>query len=76
MKTIGSRAEVWHGNAKKTSGGLTKGNLFKKQGRIKSKRASKKAKSNRNLRKAGWTAKKGKSGAVRTKGRKKTPKRK
>jgi len=24
MKTFGSRAEVWHGNAKKTTGGLTK----------------------------------------------------
>ena len=70
MKTTGSRAEVWHGNAKKTRGGLTKRDLFKKKGRIKSKRASKKAKKNRNLKKAGWTAKKGKFGAVRTPGRK------
>ena len=30
MKTIGSRAQVWNGNAKKTSGGLTKKDLFKK----------------------------------------------
>ena len=28
MKTIGSRAEVWHGNAKKTSGYLTKKDLI------------------------------------------------
>tara|TARA_B100001094_G_scaffold297459_1_gene320585 strand:- start:89 stop:334 length:246 start_codon:yes stop_codon:yes gene_type:complete len=69
MKTIGSRAEVWHGNAKKTSGGLTKSDLFKKKGRIRSKRASKKAKSNRNLKKAGWSAKKGKFGAVRMDGK-------
>ena len=30
-KVIGSRAEVWHGNAKKTRGGLTKKDLFKKK---------------------------------------------
>ena len=29
MKTFGSRAEVWHGNAKKTSGGLTKKDLIR-----------------------------------------------
>ena len=34
MKTVGSRAQVWNGNAKKTSGGLTKKDLFKKKGRI------------------------------------------
>ena len=28
-KTIGSRAEVFHGNAKKTSGGLMKKDLIK-----------------------------------------------
>jgi len=28
-KVVGSRAEVFHGNAKKTSGGLTKGDLMK-----------------------------------------------
>ena len=27
MKTVGSRAEVWHGTAKKTSGGLLKKDL-------------------------------------------------
>jgi len=40
-KTIGSRAEVWHGNAKMTSGRLTKDNLHKnKLGRIVSKKKS------------------------------------
>ena len=28
MKTIGSRAEVWHSTAKKTSGGLKKADLI------------------------------------------------
>ena len=65
MKTIGSRAQVWHGTAKKTQGGLTKKDLFKRKGRIKSKRASKKAKRNNNLKKAGWTFKKGQFGAVK-----------
>jgi hypothetical protein len=65
MKTNGSRAEVWHGTAKKTRGGLTKKDLFKKKGRIRSKRASKKAKKSNNLKKAGWTFKKGQFGAVR-----------
>jgi len=65
MKTNGSRAEVWHGTAKKTRGSLNKKNLFKKKGRIRSKRASKKAKKNNNLKKAGWTFKKGQFGAVR-----------
>lgn len=64
MKTNGSRAEVWHGTAKKTRGGLTKKDLFKKKGRIRSKKASQKAKRNNNLKKAGWTFKKGQFGAV------------
>ena len=35
---VGSRAEVWHGTALKTSGGLTKSHLLKtKAGRIVSK---------------------------------------
>lgn len=41
MKDIGSRAEVFHGTAMKTSGGLTKRDLMQSQdGRIKSKSAS------------------------------------
>ena len=40
-KTIGTRAEVWHGNAKMTSGRLTKEHLHKnKLGRIVSKKKS------------------------------------
>ena len=66
MQTIGSRAQVWHGTAKKTSGGLTKKDLFQdKYGNLKSKKASKKAKSMKNLRKAGWTFKKGQFGAIK-----------
>lgn len=65
MKVIGTRAEVWHGNAKKTRGGLTKSALFKKNGRIKSKRASKRAKRSNQLKKSGWSYKKGKFGAVK-----------
>lgn len=41
---IGSRAEVFHGNADATSGGLTKSDLQMKDGRIISKAASKAAK--------------------------------
>ena len=50
MQTFGSRASVYHGNAVKTSGGLTKKDLRKnKHGRIVSARASKSAKKNKNL---------------------------
>jgi hypothetical protein len=41
---IGSRAEVFHGTADKTSGGLEKKDLMMKDGRIISKAASKAAK--------------------------------
>jgi hypothetical protein len=61
-KTIGSRAQVWHGTAKKTSGGLTKSHLFKnKHGRIVSrKKHSTGKKSIKVLKKLGYVAKKGK----------------
>lgn len=50
MKRIGSRAQVYHGNAVQTSGGLKKKDLFKdKHGCIKSKKASNRAKTNKNL---------------------------
>lgn len=62
---VGTRAQVWHGTADKTPGGLTKSDLFMKNGRIRSKRASRSAKKNQNLKKAGWTFKKGEFGAVR-----------
>jgi hypothetical protein len=39
MVTVGSKSQVYHGTAKHTSGGLTKGDLMKtKKGRIVSKR--------------------------------------
>lgn len=60
MQTVGSRASVYHGNAKHTSGGLTKKNLKKnKQGRIVSIKASKSSKKNKNL--GSFKAKKGDS---------------
>ena len=63
VPAIGSRAEVFHGNAKHTSGGLEKKDLKKnKHGRIVSIKASKTAKRKKTinrLRKAGYTAKKG-----------------
>ena len=84
MQRVGSRRQVWNKTAKQTSGGLTRSELFQdKYGNLKSKKASKKAKRNKNLKKAGWTFKKGSFGAVRieekkkgTKGKKKTKGRK
>jgi hypothetical protein len=39
MQTTGTRAQVWHGTAKKTSGGLTKQQLMmNKHGRIISRK--------------------------------------
>lgn len=65
-KTIGSRAEVFHGTAKKTSGGLQKSDLMKnKSGSIVSVKKSEMAKRDNRLEKAGYTAKKGKFGAVK-----------
>lgn len=63
--TVGTRAQVWHGTADRTSGGLTKADLFMKNGRIRSRRASRSAKKNQNLKNAGWTFKKGEFGAIR-----------
>ena len=64
--TVGSRAQVMHGNAKKTSGGLTKSQLkYNKQGKIVSRKASSAAKRSNNLVKAGWITKKGKFGVFR-----------
>jgi len=61
MQTIGTRAQVWHGTAKKTSGGLTKSHLMKnKHGRIVSKRKHASGKKTiKNLRKLGYVAQKG-----------------
>ena len=62
MKATGSRAEVMHGSAKHTSGGLTKADLkYNKHGRIVSRKASARgAKSIKRLRAMGYVAKKGK----------------
>jgi hypothetical protein len=38
IKTTGSKAEVFHGSAKHTSGGLTKKDLMKHKGRIVSRK--------------------------------------
>ena len=56
----GSRAQVWHGNAYKTSGGLTKDKLMmNKHGRIVSKKKHATAKKDKRLEKAGFKPKKG-----------------
>lgn len=60
MNTIGSRAQVMHGNALKTGGGLKKTHLkYNKNGKIVSKKASNSAKKSNNLKKAGFYTKKG-----------------
>ena len=64
---IGSRAEVWHGTAKHTSGGLTKAHLMKnKSGRIVSRKKHFSAKRDNRLVKAGYKTKKGHFGFVKT----------
>jgi hypothetical protein len=66
MLTFGSRAEVWHGNAKKTTGGLTKSDLLKnKHGEIVSKKKHHTAKKEKRLEKAGYFTQKGKFGFVK-----------
>ena len=67
MKVNGTRAEVMHGTAKKTSGGLTKKDLkYNKQGRIVSVKQSNRAKKENRLVKAGYVTKKGQFGAVKS----------
>ena len=62
----GSRAQVWHGTAYKTSGGLTKSHLMQnKNGRIVSTRKHQTAKKEMRLVKAGYGTKKGKFGFVK-----------
>ena len=59
-KCVGSRAQVWHGNACKTTGGLTKKHLkMNKRGRIVSAKKAATAKRNKTLEKAGYFTKKG-----------------
>lgn len=60
MPAVGSKAQVWHGSARHTSGGLTKKDLMKHKGRIISKRKHALGrKALKNLVKAGYKAKKG-----------------
>ena len=65
-KLRGSRAQVFHENAYKTSGELTKHDLMKnKSGRIVSRKKHKTASREQRLKKHGYGARKGKFGAVR-----------
>jgi hypothetical protein len=61
MPAVGTRAEVMHGTAHHTSGGLTKKHLkYNKHGRIVSRKASERGKKAlKHLIKAGYKAKKG-----------------
>jgi hypothetical protein len=65
-QTIGTRAQVWHGTAKKTNGGLTKSHLLmNKHGRIVSKKKHHSAKKEKRLVKAGFLTKKGHFGFIK-----------
>ena len=69
--TVGSRAQVWHGTAKHTSGGLTKAQLMmNKSGRIVSRKKHASAKRDNRLVKAGYKTKKGHFGFVKVGSRK------
>ena len=63
---IGTRAQVWHGTAFKTSGGLNKGDLMQnKAGRIVSKAKHNTAKREQRLVKAGYLTRKGHFGFIK-----------
>ena len=63
---VGSRAQVWHRSAYKTSGGLTREELhMNKNGRVVSKKKHQTAKAEKRLEKAGYFTRKGKFGFVR-----------
>jgi hypothetical protein len=63
---IGTRAQVWHGTAYKTTGGLSKPDLMQnKAGRIVSKAKHMSAKREKRLVKAGFLTKKGQFGFVK-----------
>ena len=58
--TVGTKAQVYHGTAKHTSGGLKKKDLMKHKGKIVSRRKHAAGlKAIKRLRKLGYTAKKG-----------------
>ena len=70
---VGERASVYHGNAYKTSGDLTKNDLIKnKNGRIVSKDKHNTAKKEKRLIKAGYGTRKGHFGAIRLNGHSKS----
>ena len=76
VQTIGTRAQVWHGTAKKTSGGLTKSDLMQnKAGRIVSRAKHNTAKKEMRLVKHGYGTKKGEFGFVRLGSHKRSHKR-
>lgn len=59
-QTVGTKAQVWHGTAKHTSGGLTKKDLMRHKGKIVSRRKHAAGlKAIKKLRKMGYVAKKG-----------------
>lgn len=63
---VGSRAQVMHGTAHHTSGGLTKNDLkMNKWGRIVSRAKSSKAKKENRLSKLGFKTQKGKFGIMK-----------
>ncbi len=63
---IGTRAQVWHGTAYKTTGGLCKHDLMQnKSGRIVSKAKHMSAKKDKRLVKAGFLTKKGHFGFIK-----------
>ena len=63
---VGSRAQVFHGTAYKTPGGLTKKQLvMNKWGRIVSRKKQKTARKEKRLESFGYFAKKGKFGWVK-----------
>ena len=66
LRTFGSRAEVWHGTVKKTTGGLMKKDLLQnKWGEIVSRKKHLTAKKEKRLEKHGYFAKKGTFGAIK-----------
>jgi hypothetical protein len=66
QQNVGSRAQVWHGTAKKTKGGLTKSALMmNKHGRIVSRKMHFTAKKQNRLVKAGYITKKGHFGFIK-----------
>jgi hypothetical protein len=63
---VGSRPQVWHGNAIQTPGGLTKDQLLmNKNNRIVSRKKHDSAKREKRLEKAGYFTKKGQFGYVK-----------